>query len=282
VDGEREATLALCALGRSAAPMPDSPPVTALHLPFRAPSAREVVFPEIAPMHHASELASGAEAAAWRAAPLRRQAAEPRGPLIPLRPLPDEQLPAEPLDAVIRKRRSTRHYASETPVPCAAVSTLLAHSTRGVAADCLALDAPPLHDAYLIVNNVAELEPGVYRLHSERQALELLRAGEFRQQAGRLALGQQYAAEAHVNHYYLTDLDAVLARYGNRGYRLAQLECALYASKLHVGTHALGLGAAGSGSFDDEVSAFFAPHADGQSYMFVLTSGLKRRRAASA
>jgi hypothetical protein len=62
-----------------------------------------------------------------------------------------------------------------------------------------------------------------------------------------------------------------------RGYRLAQLEGALHAGKLLLGTHALGLGAVGSTAFDDEVADFFSPHADGQDYMFVTGFGKHRR-----
>ena len=81
---------------------------------------------------------------------------------------------------------------------------------------------------------------------------------------------------------YRTDLDPVLARCGSRGYRLAQLECSLSAGKLHLGTHALGLGAVGSTSFDDEVTDCFSPHAAGKAYMFVLAFGKRRRRGQGA
>ena len=122
------------------------------------------------------------------------------------------------------------------------------------------------------------LAPGVYLHHRDRNAVELLREGDFRAAATRLAVNQGYAGAAHVNSYYLTDLDPVLERYGNRGYRLAQLECSLYAGKLHLGTHTLGLGAVGSTSFDDEVVEFFSPHAAGKSYMFVTVFGKRRPR----
>ena len=93
-----------------------------------------------------------------------------------------------------------------------------------------------------------------------------------------LAFDQQYAADAHVNSYYLTDLGPVLEQYGNRGYRLAQLEAALHAGRLHLATHALGLGAVGSTSFDDEVVDFFSPRAAAASFMFVTVFGARRRR----
>jgi SagB-type dehydrogenase family enzyme len=282
VDGTREATVALCALGRTATAAPAAPEVAPLDYPTRPISSREVEFPPITMLHAASALTAGAEAAAWRAEPLRRTPPEPQGPLIPLQPLADDQLLGTPIEEIIIKRRSTRHYDTDVAIPFESFSTLLDRSSRGIAADCLDPAAPPLHDTYLIVNGVEGLAPGVYLHHARRGAVELLREGNFRQQARRLAADQGYAADAHVNAYYLTDLEPVLARYGNRGYRLAQLECSLFAGKLHLGTHTLGLGAVGSTSCDGEVEEFFAPHAAGKRYMFIVVFGKRRRRTVGA
>jgi SagB-type dehydrogenase family enzyme len=139
----------------------------------------------------------------------------------------------------------------------------------------------PLTELYLVVNAVQGLAPGIYRHHPQRGAVELLRVGTFREQAARIAASQRYAGEAHVNLYYLAHLPSILARYGDRGYRLAQIEGALHAGKLHLGTHALGLGAVGSTAFDDEVVEFFSPHAHGQDYMFVTVFGKRRRTTPS-
>ncbi len=276
IDGEREAALALCPIGRGAQAAP-APDVRPLDLPTRAISSREVEFPIIRMMHAASMLATGDEAAAWRAEPLRRGVPEPRGELVPLRPIPADRLPPMPIEEAILGRRSTRHYDTATAISFEAFSTLLDRSARGFAADCLAPDAPPLHDQYLIVNGVDGLDQGVYRLHSDRKAIELVKRGDFRRRAQRLAVEQAYAGDAHVNSYYLTELDPVIERYGNRGYRVAQLEAALYASRLHLGTHPLGLGAVGSTSFDDEVVDFFTSGESGASYMFVVVFGKRRR-----
>ena len=94
IDGQREATLALCAIGRTGSDAPPAPTVPPLDLPTKAISSYEVDFPVIGMMHGASTLASGDEAVAWRADPLRREAPEPRGDLIPLRPIPDADIPA--------------------------------------------------------------------------------------------------------------------------------------------------------------------------------------------
>ncbi len=77
------------------------------------------------------------------------------------------------------------------------------------------------------------------------------------------------------NLYYLADLAPIIERYGNGGYRLAQLEAALFAGKLHLAVHALGFAAVGSTAVDDEVIRSFSPHAHGKSYMFVLVFGVR-------
>jgi nitroreductase len=278
IDGSREATLALCAIGHASGAAPAAPTVTPLDHPTKPISSREVEFPMIGTMHIASGLASGDDAAQWRSNPLRRDAPEPQGGLFSLQPIAAAELPDAPIEDIIRRRRSTRHYDTEKPIGFDAFSTLVERSTRGVSADWAAPGALPLHDQYLIVNSVEGLEPGVYQVHPGRNAIELVRPGTFREQATRLAALQEYAGDAHVNSYFLTDLDPVLAHYGNRGYRIAQLEAALYGSRLHLGTHAVGLGAVGSTSFDNEVVEFFAPGSTSAVYMFVVVFGKRRRR----
>jgi SagB-type dehydrogenase family enzyme len=182
------------------------------------------------------------------------------------------------MEQVILGRRSTRHYDTSRHVGFEAFSTVLDCSARGFAADALAADSPPLHDNYLIVNGIEGIHSGVYLHHPPASAIELLKAGEFRAQARRLAFFQDYARDAHVNSYYLADLETILARYGNRGYGLVQLESALFAGRLHLAAHAVGLRAVGSTSLDDEVVEFFSPRAAGTSYMFVTVFGLRRLR----
>lgn len=281
VDGAREAAVALLALGRSDAPVPPAAVATPLNYPTHPISRREHSFSAITAMSQASQLATGGEAAAWRANPLRREPRPPQGPLTTLAPLADEALPDAAWYDLVFKRRSVRHYDAERPLPFASFSTVLDRSTRGFAADCLAADAPPLHDLYLIVHAVDGLADGVYLYHREVNAVELVRAGQFSVDATRIACDQEYAGAAHVNAYYLTDLAPVLERFGNRGYRLAQLESALYGSRLQLAAHALGLGTVGTTSFDDEVIEFFTPRAGAMTYMFASVFGIKRPRAAS-
>lgn len=290
LDPGKEAAISLVALGRTSQASPPPPPAGSLGLPTVPLSGTEGDYPAIRAMHAASSLASGDEAAAWRGPAPREPLPPPRGPMAQLQPLGPKALPADPIETVIRRRGSSRRFA-RAPITFAQLSTLLERSTRGIPMDCLgvggaarrqpaarARQAAPLHDLYLIVNDVEGLEPGSYVLHRGRQALEPLRKGDFRDVAGELDLGQELAADAALNVYFLVDLGPLLEHFGNRGYRLAQLAAAIEAGKLYLAAYALGLGATGLTFFDDDVTAFFSPHAAGKSVMFLMALGRPHRR----
>lgn len=277
IDGQHESTVCLVPLGQGSQAAQEAGQIEPLTLETIQISAREVEFPLITSINNATRLSDGAEVAEWRSNPLQRTLPQPAGKMIPHQPLASDAAPGMTVDDAIRRRRSTRNYDVETPIPFDAVSTLLERSNRGAAIDCLDMGSP-LVDPYLIVNNVEGLAQGSYAYHPEHSALELLERGNMRERATRLACAQEYAGAAHVDLYYLADLEPILDHYGNRGYRVAQFQAALYASRLHLGTHALRLGAVGSTSLDDEVIDFFSPHAAGKSYLFILTFGKRRRR----
>jgi nitroreductase len=132
--------------------------------------------------------------------------------------------------------------------------------------------------AYVIAHAVEGLAPGTYVLDAEHPALVPLRAGQFRAEAGWLGLGQELPADAAANVYWLVDLDAVLARQGAHGYRAAQLAAAIAGGRTYLAAYALGLGATGLTFFDDDVTAFFSPHAAGKAVMFLMAVGARRRR----
>lgn len=83
-------------------------------------------------------------------------------------------------------------------------------------------------------------------------------------------------ADAAVNIYFLVDLDPVLSRFGNRGYRAAQLAAATAAGKLYLAADALRLGATGLTFFDDDVTASVSPRAAGRSVLFLFLIGIGR------
>jgi SagB-type dehydrogenase family enzyme len=175
------------------------------------------------------------------------------------------------------RRGSTRTFARE-PIAFAQLSTMLDRATHGISADFLSQTEPELNDLYLIVHAVEDLPAGAYYFRREDRALELLKEGDFRREAGYLGLGQEIPADCSVNVYFLTDLKRVLQRFGNRGYRAAQLDAAIMGGKLYLAAYALGLGASGLTFFDDDVTDFFSPHAAGKSVMFLIALGKSAKR----
>ena len=131
----------------------------------------------------------------------------------------------------------------------------------------------------MIAHAVEGLPPGAYYLRRAERALELLEEGEFRAIAGRLGLFQELPAAAGANVYCLADLEPVLARFGNRGYRAAQLEGGIVGGRLYLAAYALRFGATGLTFLDDEVTEFFSPHAEGKSVMFLTALGHTVRRS---
>ena len=71
----------------------------------------------------------------------------------------------------------------------------------------------------------------------------------------------------------MTDLEKVLSRYGNRGYRIAQFESGIIAGKVYLSAYAQRLGCTGLTFYDDDVTNFFSPHAKGKSCMLVTALG---------
>jgi SagB-type dehydrogenase family enzyme len=275
VDPAQEAAISLVAVGRGEPAPGPAPAVAPLGLPTERLSAHQVDYPAIRAMHAASSLGSGEEAAAWHGVAPQAPFPPASGPL---QPLAADALPTDPIETVIRRRGSTRQFTRE-PIGYAQLSTLLDRATRGYAADYRVPATPPA-DLYLIVNGVDGLDAGTYVLRRDAGALERLAAGDFRAQAGMLDLGQELGADAAVNCYWLADLEPLLARFGNRGYRAAQLDAAIEAGKLYLACYALRLGATGLTFFDDDVTAFFAPHAAGKSVMFLVALGRPLRRRA--
>jgi SagB-type dehydrogenase family enzyme len=281
LDAKREGALALVALG-------DVPSLTNEPAPAAEPllfeteplSKSEVDYPAIPAMHEASSLKTEAEVISWR----HEVGAESPSPIsktrfIPLAPLGDGQIPRDTLEAVIQRRGSTRQFARQS-ISFKQLSTLLDRSTRGIPTDFLKPDQAPINDLYLIVNAVEDLSPGAYVLHRESQALELLKEGDFRSEAGHLGLGQEIPEDCSVDLFFLADLEKILRRLGNRGYRAAQLEASIIAGKLYLAAYAQHLGASGLTFFDDDVIEFFSPHAVGKSVMFLLALGKSARKVS--
>jgi SagB-type dehydrogenase family enzyme len=278
LDTAREGALALVALGNvSAKANKFSATVHPVAFETAPLSKKEIDYPAIRAMHEASSLENEIEVGDWRRAAFPSAATESpssisRARLIPLRPLGGDEIPQEPLEDVVQRRGSTRKFARES-ISFSQFSTLLERATRGVRTDFISSKDDSLNELYLIVNAVDDLSPGAYVFHRNDLALELLKEGNFRREAGYLGLGQEIPADCSANVFLLTDLERVLERFGNRGYRAAQLEASVTGGKLYLAAYAQRLGASGLTLFDDDVTDFLTPHGKGKSVMFLIAIG---------
>jgi SagB-type dehydrogenase family enzyme len=297
LDVEREVALALVPLGRDKA-TPSGPSgltVDPLGFPTIPLSKESVDYPQIRAMHAASSLRSEDEVRAWRAesgaaspgANTAFHAADVRASsraLVALQPLEHPDLPTDSIARVIVRRGSSRRFARES-IRFAQLSTILDRATRGIPADFFEPSGERveptgaiLNTLYLIVHAVEGLAPGAYVFDRYARALELLKEGNFRREAGYLGLEQNLPADASVNVYVLAHLPPILERFGNRGYRVAQLDAAITGGKLYLAAYTLRLGATGLTFYDDDVTAFFSPHAAGKSVMFLTALGRLLKR----
>jgi SagB-type dehydrogenase family enzyme len=285
LDSHREAPLSLVALGHSSVRRIGlSPPISPLALETAPLSKTEVDYPAMRAMHEASSLESEAEVAAWREGAEKAKGEEIKDKgdkerWFPIQPLSDQEIGHDTIEDVVMRRGSTREFARES-ITFSQLSTMLDRATRGIDADFLSLAEPTLNDLYLIVHAVEGLPSGAYVFRRVESALELLKEGDFRREAGYLGLGQTIPADCSVNVYFLADLKNVLERFGNRGYRAAQLEAAIMGGKLYLAAYAQRLGASGLTFFDDDVTEFFSPHAEGKSVMFLVALGKSVKRVA--
>ena len=273
VDPQREVAFSLVALGHAAALPPPAPAeISPLHLDTVPLSQREVDYPLMREMHAASSLDSPEEVETWRGHTPATDMPPPAGPTIQLLPLSDVEIPRDPIEQVIQRRGSTRKFARR-PITLPQLSTLLDRGTRGVPADFLDPRGAQLNDLYLIVHAVEGLSPGAYVFHRSSRLLECLKEGNFRADAGYLGLGQELPADAAVAIFFLADLRPILQRFGNRSYRAVQLEAGILGGKLYLAAYAQRLGATGLTFFDDDVTRFFSPHAEGKSAIFLVALG---------
>ncbi len=274
LDTRREVSLCLVPIGRtSERSLPAPRQASALVLKTIPLSQCEVEYPAMLEMHDASLLESEDEVPQWRATKKILPSSAPAGNAVRLQPLPEEEQPKDTIEQVILRRGSTRMFDKTASITLAQLSTIFDRATRGLPADFLDPPDAQLNDLYLIVHSVQGLKPGAYFLQRERNTLELLNDGEFRAGAYHLGLEQNLPADACVDIFFLADLNRILERYGNRGYRAVQLEAGAIGGRMYLAAYAQRLGATGLTFFDDDVINVFSPHAKGKNAIFLLAIG---------
>ena len=275
IDGEREGMIALVALGRADKEASSSPAVEPLTLETIPLSSKEDAYPDLVKMHRESRLVNAEEVATVSGAqpdPVSSQSASSENALH-LETITSEE--SAGLGETILRRGSSRAFAQE-PITAEELATIMAASSEHPQADF-----PALTDTYLIVNAADGLEPGAYYYNRNARAFELLKAGNFRGEAGYLCLEQPLGMDCSALIVYMADLERALRAFGNRGYGDAHLEAGILGGRAYLAAYSLGRGATGLTFYDDDTTKFFEPHAAGKSPLLMVALGVPRSRMKS-
>jgi SagB-type dehydrogenase family enzyme len=267
LDASREGALALVAVGGAGRPAPAPPVISPLATAVVPLSSSEMAYPLLVEAYADSCLETEAEVLDWRERGAARAAAA--APVADLTPLPPPRASAgRALGETIQARGSTREF-SGAAISAEALSAALFHATRGIVADV----PGGWVDLYVNVHAVDGLAPGAYAYQAERNGLAPLRTGDVRADSAFLALDQALGGTSSATVFFLADLGHALARLGNRGYRVANLEAGIIGGRLYLAAYAQRFGATGLTFYDAEVASFFAPHAAGKTAIFVTALG---------
>ena len=275
LDPQREGALVIAPLGAPGRMAGAPPVVTPLSSEVVPLSAREVDYPLLRQAYADSSLDQEAEVAEWRERGLGDIPAEIGSRATPI------QLPAARPEAgrtlaeTIVRRGSTREFSGDA-IDVEAFASALYHATRGYPADV----PPGVVDLYVNVHAVSGLDPGAYAYDRAAHALRLLRAGDIRADSTFLCLEQPLGGTSSATVFFLADLGRLLERWGNRGYRLANLEAGLIGGRLYLGAYGQRFGASGLTFYDRAVVEFFSPDAAGKDALFVTALGRSRRVVA--
>ncbi len=268
IDGEREGMVALVALGRSDGPSAPSPEIEPLALETIPLSSREVAYDDRARMHRESRLVTADEVARVAAAKLDSAPSSSSASELRFETIASED--STGLGETIIRRGSSRAFAQEA-IGAEELATIMAASSEHPQADF-----PPLTETYLIVNATDAMEPGAYYYNRRARAFEMLKAGNFRGEAGYLCLEQTLGMDCSALVVYMADLERTLRGLGNRGYGDAHLEAGILGGRAYLAAYSLGHGATGLTFYDDDARKFFEPHAAGKSALLMVALGVPR------
>jgi SagB-type dehydrogenase family enzyme len=196
-----------------------------------------------------------------------RDAEETEEGIIPLPPYKNERAP---IGALIRSRRSVRHYSGR-PVPLEHLSTILFHSggisgqtpVEGATKTVLLGDEPQIDlrvaasggalypiDLFLVALKVEQLPVGVYRYLPKVHALKSV--GTSLDMLDPKTLAQFFPIEVEKAGFligYVYNLFENARKYGEMGLGFAFIEAGSIAAHVHLICTALGLGSCDVGSF---------------------------------
>ena len=160
------------------------------------------------------------------------------------------------LEEAILKRRSIREY-SEEPLRLEDLSQIL-WAAQGITDPSRMFRAAPSAGAtyplevYLVVKEVVDLEPGVYRYIPANHSLQVIKEGDYSYHLYRACLNQRWVLDAKANIVITAVYERTTSVYGERGIRYVHMEAGHAGQNIYLQSTALGIGTVAIGAFYDE------------------------------
>jgi SagB-type dehydrogenase family enzyme len=193
--------------------------------------------------------------------------------------LPEPQYDSDvSLEQSLLERRSVRDYSGQ-PLTLQEISQLMwaaqgLTDPRGFRTAPSAGGLYPL-ELYIVVGDVEDLLPGVYRYQPDGHQLVKTADGDKRAELAQAALEQEWVEEGAVDFVFTAVYERTTGKYGQRGIRYVHMEAGHAAQNLCLQATALGLGAVTIGAFyDKEVSQLLNLPAD-EEPLYVIPVGRK-------
>lgn len=195
----------------------------------------------------------------------------------------DWRMAADGLEITMMKRRSTRNFTGSN-LTYNELKQLLDFTYHPEHYIDQGFDRTPdylvsdLVQTFVAVSGVDGLETGCYFYAPQAQELRQIRFKNFRQDLHYLCLGQDLGRDAAVVLFHTADLQAAIARYGDRAYRYLHLDAGHLGQRLNLAATHLDLGVSGiAGFFDDQVNQLLSIP-DDEAVLYITTLGRPRRR----
>ena len=183
----------------------------------------------------------------------------------------------------MKRRRSVREFR-EKPISITDLSQIL-WASQGITQKMqgIGLRTTPSAGAlypietYLVINNVSELEAGIYHYTVEAHELEQIKKGDFRNPVARAALDQEVTYYAGVVFVWTAIFNRSKWKYEQRAYRYIYLDAGHIAQNAALSAVALGLGSCQIAAlYDEEANGVLGVDGINESTIYMTAVGKER------
>lgn len=275
VDERREVCLAIAAAwgkqpSREDKPTPLEAPRKSLPRASRV-SANEVDYPTITAVHLASLKVLEPQEGTLHMLSNLGLAIPPGNKLVEVERWPERMSFAQ----AVFKRRSHRNFV-QTNTPKEAFWALLELLCTGGAGSAYRGAV----SVGFLAANINGLDPGFYTLDTEKRSVSLVKSGPLTDEMAGICLGQRWLRKCALHFVFLSNLQVLHERWGNRGYRYAMLDAGRLGHRIYMGATVMQLGCCGIGAFFDDEAAKLLGLSHPTEMLYLVAAGPIRKWSA--